>query len=80
MRKVSILNTYVNDLSMMETIEQIEDLISTKDVSYVTPINVDVVIKMEQDAVLREIVEAADLVLADGQPLIWISKLNRKPI
>lgn len=80
MSRVSLLNTHVNNLTMKETVEQIGGFISAKCVSYVVPINVDVVIKMEQDVELREIVDVADLVLADGKPLIWISKLNRKPI
>lgn len=80
MNRVPLLNTYVNNLTMMGTIERIEEFIATKNSAFVVPINVDVVMKIEQDAELRRIVDAADLVLVDGQPLIWISKLNRQPI
>ena len=80
MSKIPLLNTYVDNLTMQETIGRIEELIAAPNSSYVIPINVDVVIKIEQDAELRNIVNAADLVLTDGKPLIWISRLYHRPI
>ena len=41
--------------------------------AYVVEVNVDVVVKMEQDTVLRKITNDADLTLVDGQPLIWLA-------
>ncbi len=43
-------------------------------------LNTDVVVKAETDALLREMVGKAEYVLADGMPLIWISKLLRRPL
>ena len=43
-------------------------------------VNVDVVVKMEQDTVLRKITNDADLTLVDGQPLIWLAKLYGRPL
>lgn len=48
--------------------------------AYVVEVNVDVVVKMETDLVLRQITDNADLTLVDGQPLIWISKLYGRPL
>lgn len=80
MKKQPLLNTHVNNLSMSETIECIERMIERKKKSYVVAVNVDVVIKMEKDAYLREITDKADMVLVDGQPLVWISKWHKRPI
>ncbi len=80
MDKQKLLNTYVNNVSMNETIQEIERLIAQDEKSYVVPINVDVVIKMEHDSYLREIVDKADLVLVDGKPLIWVSQIYKMPI
>ena len=80
MDKQKLLNTYVNNVSMNETIQEIERLIAQDKKSYVVPINVDVVIKMEHDSYLREIVDKADLVLVDGKPLIWVSQIYKMPI
>ena len=46
----------------------------------IVAVNVDVIIKIENDSNLKEIVDAANMVLVDGKPLIWISRLQKKPI
>lgn len=80
MRKQKLLNTYVNNLSMDETISTIERMIKAEKKSYVVAINVDVVMKIEQDAYLKKIVDQADMVLVDGKPLIWIAKWHKQPV
>lgn len=80
MEKQQLLNTFVNNVDMSEAIQEIENLIKKKKKSYVVAVNVDVVIKMEEDSYLKEITDRADLVLADGKPLVWISKLYKCPL
>lgn len=80
MNKDKFLNTYINNITMDETVQNIEQMIQKGQKTYVTPINVDVVMKMEKDEKLKEIIDNADIVLADGKPLIWISKLKNNPI
>lgn len=60
---------------MHETISEIENLIVQKKKSYIVAVNVDVIIKIENDSNLKEIVDAANMVLVDGKPLIWIEVL-----
>ncbi|MCM1134505.1 MAG: WecB/TagA/CpsF family glycosyltransferase [Clostridium sp.] len=43
-------------------------------------LNVDVVLKSEKDTLLRNIIDTAEYVLADGMPLIWFSKLFHCPL
>ena len=80
MNKDKFLNTYINNITMDETVQNIEQMIQKGQKAYVTPINVDVVMKMEKDEKLKEIIDNADIVLTDGKPLIWISKLKNNPI
>ncbi len=80
MEKQSLLNTYINNLTMQEAIKVIEKLLVEKKKSYIIPINVDVVMKIEDDPYLKKVVDSADLVLVDGMPLLWISKLYGKPL
>lgn len=80
MEKIQFLNTYVNNVSMDETITEIDDLISKNKKSYIVAINVDVVIKIENDPKLKQVTDEADMVLIDGKPLIWISKWHKRPI
>ena len=77
MEKQALLNTYVNNVDMSETICAIEEMIASKNKSYIVAINVDVVMKIENDSYLKKIVDDADMVLVDGKPLVWISKLHK---
>lgn len=65
---------------MPETIAAIEQMIVDDKKSYVVAINVDVVMKIENDSYLKQVVDNADMVLVDGKPLVWISKLHGRPL
>lgn len=80
MEKQLLLNTYVNNVDMKETVGAIESMIKDGEKHYVVAINVDVVMKIEEDAYLKEITDNADMVLVDGKPLIWISKWHKRPV
>ncbi len=80
MHKQPLLNTYASNLTMSETVSMIDRFISEKKKSYIVAINVDVVMKIEKDDILKKITDNADIVLTDGKTLIWISKIQRKPI
>lgn len=45
MKKQKLLNTYVNNVSMEETISAINSMIETGEKRYIVAINVDVVMK-----------------------------------
>ena len=79
-KKQKFLNTYINNITMKEAIDEVDKMIINKEKGYVVGINVDVVMKMEEDLLLREISDKANLTIVDGKPLIWISKLQKKPI
>lgn len=78
--KQPLLNTYINNVTMPETVDAIEQMIAAEEKSYVVAINVDVVMKIEDDPYLKKIVDNANMVLVDGKPLVWISKIHGKPI
>ena len=80
MKKQALLNTYINNFTMEESLDAIERLIASGEKSYVVAINVDVVIKIEESPELKTVVDNADIVLVDGKPLIWISKLHGAPV
>ena len=80
MVKQPLLNTFVNNVSMDEAINEIDSFIIKKESSYVVPVNVDVIVKAEKDEYLKKIINQATLTLVDGQPLVWISKIHRRPV
>lgn len=80
MEKQPLLNTYVNNVDMQETVREIECMIKDGAKHYVVAINVDVVMKIEEDSYLKEVTDNADMVLVDGKPLVWISKWHKQPV
>lgn len=80
MEKQPLLNTYVNNVNMNEALSAIDEMIASGKKSYVVAINVDVVMKIEDDPHLKKVVDEADMVLVDGKPLVWISKWHGNPV
>ena len=80
MSRIKFLNTEVDNLTMKEAIQKIDELASNKKPSYVVTPNVDHIVKIESDNEFKQVYNEADLILTDGMPLIWISKLKGSPI
>ena len=80
MDKVKLLNTEVHNLTMDEAVQRIEQLILSKEPSYVVTPNVDHIVKLETDMEFQEVYKEADLILVDGMPLVWLSNLTETKI
>ena len=79
-KKVPFLNILINNLTMEEAIESVRRHLSEKRKMFVVYANSDVIVKAEKDAKLRTAINSADLVLADGMPLVWISRFYKRPL
>lgn len=80
MPKQAFLNTYIDNLSMTETVSAVDGMVKAKKKSYVVAVNTDVIIKIDQDQELKEIVDKADLTVVDGQPLVWVARRRGIPL
>lgn len=80
MERIKFLNTHIDNVTMKEAVLIIEKLIKKSDCAYVVTPNLDHIVIMETDQEFAEIYDNADLVVTDGKPLIWISKLLGTPI
>lgn len=69
-----ILNTYVNALSMDETIAEVQRIIKAGVPTQHVVINASKVNLMEQDARLAEIVNACPIINADGASIVWAAR------
>ena len=47
---------------------------------WICPTNLDVLRQCFESAEIRELVQAADVIVADGMPLIWASRLAGRPL
>lgn len=78
--RMDFLNTQVDNLTMAEALEEIDRLIALDKNAYVVTPNVDHIVQLERGGVLCDVYAQADLIVTDGKPLIWISKLYGTPI
>ena len=74
------MNTFVDNVTKEEAIAHIEDCIQNRKIGHVITPNVDQVVRMEYDSYFRQICNDAELLLADGTPLLWIAKWYGEPI
>ena len=72
--RYEILNTYVNAISMDETIRRVEEIIKRGIPTQHVVINASKVNLMEKDLKLRKIVNACPLINADGASVVWAAK------
>jgi N-acetylglucosaminyldiphosphoundecaprenol N-acetyl-beta-D-mannosaminyltransferase len=72
---VAILGVPIDNLSMDEVMRILEDQITEGGFHQVATANVDFLIQSIHDDELREILCRCNLVLPDGMPLIWASRL-----
>lgn len=80
MARIKFMNTDIDNLTMAETLNEIDKLIQKKNCSYVVTPNVDHIVRLEKDVELQKAYKNASLILTDGKPLIWISKWYKTPI
>lgn len=79
-KRYRILNTYVNALSMDETVSYVEKIINSGIPTQHVVINASKVNLMRKDPELRKIVNSCPLINADGASIIWAAKKLGVPI
>lgn len=80
MARMDFLNIKIDNLTMEEALQKIEYFISESACRYIVTPNLDHIVTLEKDKIFAEAYDNADLILADGKPLLWISRWLRCPI
>jgi N-acetylglucosaminyldiphosphoundecaprenol N-acetyl-beta-D-mannosaminyltransferase len=74
------LGCHIDRLDMPQTVARCEDLIARREFAQHVAINAAKLVAMQRDPELRRIVEACELVSADGQAVVWASRLLGDPL
>src|SRR5579862_673622 len=77
---IAILGILFDNVTMADAIGAIERMVASGQPHYVVTANVDFVVQAQEDVELRRILFDAHLVLCDGTPLVWASKLLGNPL
>mgnify|MGYP001949100548 CR=1 FL=1 len=65
---------------MQETLQDIERVIEENDQLHHVVVNAGKIVAMQDDLELRKSVNESDLINADGQAVVWASKILGKPL
>jgi len=72
--KKFFFNVRVDNVNLQEALDRCEDYIRSRVPHQIVVVNVAKLVKARNDQQLRRIINDADLVGADGMPLVWLSK------
>jgi N-acetylglucosaminyldiphosphoundecaprenol N-acetyl-beta-D-mannosaminyltransferase len=78
--KVVLFGVPIDNLTLRETVDRIEEMIRSGRPHQHVVVNVDKIVKLQRDPQLREAVLDCDLISADGQPIIWASRVLGEPL
>ena len=73
--RVSLLGCELDPLTMDETLARCEEVVASNGYAQHMAINAAKVVRLRNDDRLREIVNRCELINADGQAVVWASKL-----
>lgn len=79
-KRIIILNTVIDVLSMNETIDLVEKYVKTKTPLHLMGVNADKINEVNQNELMKEIVNKCGIVNADGASVILASKYLNKPL
>lgn len=74
--RVNLLNTYIDNVTMADALERIETYIRSRRPHQVVTVNLDFLRLGNRDHAFRELINTSNLVIADGMPLVWGSRLQ----
>jgi N-acetylglucosaminyldiphosphoundecaprenol N-acetyl-beta-D-mannosaminyltransferase len=77
---IAMLGVAFDNLTLRETVGRIEEMIASHRSHYVVTANVDFLAVARRDVELQHILLNAHLVLCDGTPLVWASRLFGNPL
>ncbi len=79
-RRIGILGVPVSNLTLDEAVKILDMYIQQGSFRQIATANVDFLIKARQDHALLEVLHHCSIVLADGMPLVWASRLLGTPL
>jgi len=77
---VAILGTPVDILDMSQTLARLEEFIQERHFHQVATANTDFLVNAVSDPELQHILRSCDLVVPDGMPLVWASRIMGSPL
>ena len=78
--RIDLLGCPVDALTMAQTVARVEDAIARRETTQHVAINAAKVVRYQHDEALRAAVDGCELATADGQPVVWASRILGRPL
>jgi N-acetylglucosaminyldiphosphoundecaprenol N-acetyl-beta-D-mannosaminyltransferase len=79
-RRVSVVGSPVDALTFSETLTEVARLITARRPVQHCVVNASKIVLMHRDSRLKDIVSSCELINADGQSIVWASRLLGQPV
>lgn len=79
-KRIRLMNVPFDVVTMTQALDRIGSMVASRQPHYLATANVDFLVQARKDKELRRILENAHLVVCDGTPLVWLSRLLRRPL
>lgn len=78
--RIEMMGCQIDNLTMEETLQTVEGFIHSGQPHQHVVVNVDKLVKANEDPELRRIINDCALINVDGMPVVWASRLLGKPL
>lgn len=79
-RRVDLGGVLIDQVGLDAAVDRIRGFLGAGAVRQIVTVNLDFVAIARRDAFFRETLNAADLAVPDGMPLVWVSRLMGQPV
>ncbi len=79
-KRIELFNIPVDSLTMSQTLEKITDSIDNGRELHHVVVNAAKMVNAQKDRALRDSIVHCDIINADGQAVVWASRLLRQPL
>lgn len=80
MERIELCNIPVDAISMQQTLDIIDNAVATKRPIHHVVVNAAKMVNAQKDQYLRDSIIHCDIINADGQAVVWASRLLKKPL
>lgn len=78
--RAAFMNTEIDNVTTKEALAYIDSMIAIDEKGYIVTPNADHIVLLEHSADFKKAYSDASLILVDGTPLMWASRIYRKPL
>lgn len=78
--RIELLQIPFDRVTMKGALSRIDEMVTARSPSFIATANVDFLVQARSDGELRSVLHRADLVVCDGKPLVWLSRLLGKAL